>query len=483
MDCKIKTYLFFVFSLFFTVAFFASFSVSAKPNHKYASIVLDAESKQVISERYADKKLHPASLTKMMTVYMVFDALQRGEWSWQTRLYVSQHAQNQVPSKLGVRKGERITVEDAVKALIVKSANDVAVVVAENYAGSERAFATEMTRAAKRIGMSRTVFRNASGLHHAKQVSTARDMAVLGLALMEDFPQFYDYFSLTSFRYKGKRYRGHNALMKTYPGMDGLKTGYTRASGFNLVSSAKRNGKRLIGVVFGGKKSRSRNRHMAALLDQGFRLVGSGVYMANNRIGTPPIPSAKPTQALTIAALDTNIDIGADDSMEDNSQIVEQGSASIPRLAVSDGWRVLRKEPIATDTVSVAYKEESSLSIETQKKIVAAVKALKDKQAVAELAMIETAAGFMLPDPKPAVDVSGDWGVQVGAFNSRIKSDQAIRQARSVVPHLLSHAKGVNHQTRHKNGTYLYRARLTGLDKKYAQAVCEELQDCLVVAP
>ena len=186
----------------------------AKPNYKYASIVVDADSNQVLSERYADKKLHPASLTKMMTLYLVFDALKRGEWSLKTRLYVSQNAQNQVPSKLGVRKGERITVEDAIKALVVKSANDVAVVVAENYAGSESVFATEMTRVARQLGMSRTTFKNASGLHHRYQISTARDMAVLGLALIEDYPDYYDYFGLTSFSYKGKRYRGHNALMK-----------------------------------------------------------------------------------------------------------------------------------------------------------------------------------------------------------------------------------------------------------------------------
>lgn len=462
----------------------------AKPNYKYASIIVDADSNQVLSERYADKKLHPASLTKMMTLYLVFDALKRGEWSLRTRLYVSQNAQNQVPSKLGVHKGERITVEDAIKALIVKSANDVAVVVAENYAGSEKMFAHEMTRVAKQVGMSRTVFKNASGLHDPYQVSTARDMAVLAMALLQDFPEYYDYFALTSFRYKGKRYRGHNSLMKSYPGMDGLKTGYIRASGFNLVSSAKRNGKRLIGVVFGGKKSHSRNRHMAALLDQGFRLVGSGTYLAQNRIGTPPLPSAKPTQALTIAALDTNIDIGADADavpVEDvEIEVLEEGSAGIPRLEAEDGWHLLR----AKNDV-----DSSSLTPETKERLLTAVKELtdmfvKEAHARTNVASIEPAVGgssasMIVPAVKPDIEQpEGEWSVQVGAFHSRAQSDKAIQNAKAIVPHLLAHAKAVNLQSRHdKTGRYVYKARLTGLDKVYAQAVCSEISDCMVVAP
>ena len=473
----------------FSLMLFLCAQAEAKPNYKYASIVVDADSNQVLSERYADKKLHPASLTKMMTLYLVFDALKRGEWSLKTRLYVSQNAQNQVPSKLGVRKGERITVEDAIKALVVKSANDVAVVVAENYAGSESVFATEMTRVARQLGMSRTTFKNASGLHHRYQISTARDMAVLGLALIEDYPDYYDYFGLTSFSYKGQRYRGHNALMKSYPGMDGLKTGYIRASGFNLVSSAKRNGKRLVGVVFGGKKSRSRNRHMAALLDQGFRVVGSGTYMAQNKVGTPPVPSQKPVQALTIAALDTNIDIGADAVPVEEVliEVLEEGSAATPRLDVSNGWDVVR---------SRVAREETSLTPETRDRIITAVKELKEMfvkeaQATQNMASIEPAiggsivSGMILPTVKPVIAKGeGDWAVQVGAFNSRAQSDKAIRHAKSLVPHLLDGARAVNLQGRNKStGRYFYRARLTGLDKDYAQAVCSEISDCLVVSP
>ena len=237
---------------------------------RYASIVIDAETGEVLRSRSADIRRYPASLTKMMTLYLLFEALDNGKFSLDSKLKVSKRAAGQSPSKLGLPAGSTIRAEDAIKALIVKSANDIAVVVAEALGGTEVEFAMKMTRKAKALGMSRTSFRNASGLPNRKQRSTARDMARLAQALMRDFPHRYHYFDDQRFRFKGREHRTPNKLLARYRGMDGIKTGYIRASGFNLVASAERDGRRVIAVVFGGKTPRSRNAHMANLLDLGF---------------------------------------------------------------------------------------------------------------------------------------------------------------------------------------------------------------------
>ncbi len=237
---------------------------------KYASIVIDAGTGKVLHEVNADTRNYPASLTKMMTIYLAFEALENGRLTLGHPLKASRQAARQPASRLGLRRGEKITVEDAIRALVTKSANDVAVVLAEALGKSERNFAKIMTRKARALGMSRTTFRNASGLPHRGQLSTARDMATLSLALLRDFPQYYHYFSAKTFSYRGRTYRNHNKLLKNYRGADGIKTGYIRASGYNLAASSQRNGRRLIAVVFGGKTSRSRNRHIAKLLDRGY---------------------------------------------------------------------------------------------------------------------------------------------------------------------------------------------------------------------
>lgn len=249
---------------------------------KYASVVVNAETGNVLHEVNADTRNYPASLTKMMTIYMVFDALRRGEITPQTEWTASARASHQPASRLGLRKGQKITVRDAVLLLITKSANDVATLVAENMAGSEREFALAMTATARKIGMNRTTFRNASGLPHKGQLSTARDMATLALALLKNFPENYRLFSTAKFKYRDRTYKNHNELLGSYEGADGIKTGYIRASGYNLVASVKRNGQRLIGVVFGGNSSGMRNRHMVKLLDKGFRILnGTGGTMAS----------------------------------------------------------------------------------------------------------------------------------------------------------------------------------------------------------
>lgn len=237
---------------------------------KYTSILMDAETGQVLAEMNPDAMTYPASLTKVMTLYVTFEEMQAGRLTPKTKLAVSDHAAGQSPSKLGLKPGESITVEQLILGMVTKSANDAACVLAEGIAGSESEFAKRLTRTARKLGMTATQFRNASGLPDRKQVTTARDMATMARAVIRDFPEYYHYFATESFEYKGLVHRNHNKMLKSYPGMDGLKTGYIRASGFNLIATAKRDGRRLIGVIMGGHSPVSRNAEMKRLLNAGF---------------------------------------------------------------------------------------------------------------------------------------------------------------------------------------------------------------------
>ncbi|WP_449230993.1 serine hydrolase [Azospirillum doebereinerae] len=237
---------------------------------KAASIIVDARTGEVLHEQDADAVTHPASLTKMMTLYLTFDALDDGRLSLDQALPVSSWAESMSPTKLGLRAGSSLRVETAILGLVTKSANDAAVVLAEALGGSETRFAEMMTRKARELGMRNTLFRNASGLPNMEQVTTARDFSILSRAMLADHPKYYPYFSRRNFVYGGRSLPNHNRLMSRYEGMDGIKTGYTVASGFNLAASATRDGRRLVGVVMGGKSAVSRDNRMEALLDQAF---------------------------------------------------------------------------------------------------------------------------------------------------------------------------------------------------------------------
>uniref|UniRef100_UPI001080D048 D-alanyl-D-alanine carboxypeptidase family protein n=1 Tax=Crenalkalicoccus roseus TaxID=1485588 RepID=UPI001080D048 len=242
---------------------------------RYAAIVTEARTGAVLVAANADHQRYPASLTKIMTVYMAFEALQEGRIGLATPVPVSATAAAMPPSRLGLAPGMTLTVEEAILALVTKSANDAAAALGEFLGGgSEHRFAQMMTLKARSLGMSRTTFRNASGLPDAGQVTTARDMALLGRRVMQDFPRLYAYFSTPHFVFRGRTHWNHNRLLQEYEGTDGIKTGYINDSGFNLVASAQRDGVRLIAAVFGGSTGRERDRHMMALLDQGFAQMG-----------------------------------------------------------------------------------------------------------------------------------------------------------------------------------------------------------------
>src|SRR6195952_2715323 len=232
----------------------------------FSSIIVDGNSGATLSSNNPDASRHPASLTKIMTLYLLFERLEAGKLKLDSEREVSQHASEQAPTKLGLRPGNTLRVEDAIKGLVTRSANDAAVVIAEAISGDEDDFAKLMTRKARSLGMTRTVYRNASGLPNDDQVTTARDQSVLGRAIQDRFPRYYKYFATSAFHYRGRAIRNHNRLLGTVEGVDGIKTGYTRASGFNLVSSMRRGDRHLVGVVLGGRSGGSRDAIMRNLL-------------------------------------------------------------------------------------------------------------------------------------------------------------------------------------------------------------------------
>ena len=257
-----------------TFAFAQSVLTStATADEKYASIVIDADTQEVLHARFADDRRYPASLTKVMTLYMLFDAIKAGDISLNERLTVSRAADRQPPSALGIRAGKTILVEDAIYALVTKSANDVAVVIAERIAGNEERFATLMTVKARSLGLTDTSFFNASGLPDDRQITTARDMAKLAQVMLENHGDYYHYFSRQQFRWGKHRYKNHNKLLGVVDGVDGIKTGYTRASGYNLMASAKRGDKRVIAIMLGGNSSKARNAHVTDLIEAAYKSI------------------------------------------------------------------------------------------------------------------------------------------------------------------------------------------------------------------
>lgn len=260
-------------SLLIALGLCLAFAAPAAAQEKYASFVVNTQTGEVLHARHADAERYPASLTKVMTLYMLFDAMKAGDIKLSDRLPVSATADRQPASDLGIRTGQTIAVEDAIYALVTKSANDVAVVVAERIGGTEERFAALMTVKARRLGLTHTSFFNASGLPNERQVTTARDMAILAQAMLENHGDYYHYFSRDSFSWGRRNYRNHNELLGRVVGVDGIKTGYTRASGFNLMASANRDGTRIIAIMLGGNTARARNAHVTELIEAAYTAI------------------------------------------------------------------------------------------------------------------------------------------------------------------------------------------------------------------
>jgi len=473
----------------FFIAFIIVLTLSSgqRAEARYAAIVIDAESGDVLHSVNADTRNYPASLTKMMTLYMLFEALDQGAVKLHQQMIVSRNATRARPSKLGLRRGERITIQEAIEALIAKSANDIAVVVAEELGGSVKAFAKAMTSRARKLGMRRTTFRNPHGLPNRGHLSTARDMAVLSRLLIKNFPQYYNYFATKKFKFRGRSYKNHNKLLGHYTGADGIKTGYTNAAGFNLAASAEREGNRIIAVVFGGKTAKFRDRHVKKLLDKGFTKLsfeqGSRDDMAKesaekesalekttrpkpNKITTKltPIKTSASLAAIPFkntAAGQTSETISEKEDRNINALL--KSEASLPPF--KDGWSedFVQKVQLTNRPTDQAAELPSPV--------------LAKPAAKAEKSTSIPPSGTGNPQ---------NWIIQIGAY---FKMAPAAKRANHAAEKLS--ALGKNYDvvitTGENNDRTVYRARLSGLNKKDAFAACRQLKkhkfDCIPMSP
>ena len=423
-----------------TVALLLSFGATLAPlseaiaadSRIKAAIIVDANTNNVLYSRSADVLRSPASLTKIMTLYVLFAYMRAGKLSPDTELKVTVHAAAQAPTKLGLKPGSTIKVQDAILALVTKSANDAAAVIAENIGGTEPNFARIMTQTAHNLGMKKTTFRNASGLPNDEQLTTARDMAILAMHIMRDYPDYYSVFETKYFTYKGRRFRNHNRLLFGYRGTDGIKTGYTRASGFNLTASVRRDDKHLVGVVLGGRTGAQRDAALRTLLDQHWSKATSSKPKPTTSFiasllgpATPPPPSRKPAFALAAAT--------------------PSPSPVMPVPAIEEG-----------DTSGPGDSVRTSISPNR-------------------------------PAPRASASprYDGNYHVQVGAFMSESDAQNRLGMVQQRAHKLLNgHLPFTASFT--KGSTEWYRARFAGFSKTDAQSTCDALKrmrlECIAMA-
>jgi len=383
-------------------------------------LIVDAMSGRELVSDQPDELRHPASLTKLMTLYLTFAALDSGRLSLGDGLPVSINALNAPPTKMGMAPAGAVIVRDAVMGLVTRSANDAAILLAETLGGDEESFAQQMTAKARQLGMSSTVFRNASGLPNSEQVTTARDMAKLAHALLRDFPHYYPVFSVQSYPYRGRSLENHNRMLASYAGADGLKTGYTNSSGFNLVMSAVRDNRRLIGVVMGGNSAFQRDRLMADLMDRGFASAQSMSIAAWTSPRVPP--SAR-------YAFSGFLPGGAFPEVPRVNQVMKAEPAPVPTASPLP-------PPItrgASTAAAVAPAEPSSLAI-------------------------------------------GSWVIQIGSFSDSRAALSALERASSALPDAIrSHGAATVDEVQMAQKTF-HRARLTSLSQEEAISGCKRLE-------
>ena len=447
---------------------------SANAGPKYAGIVMDAKTGKILYSHRANDRRYPASLTKMMTLYLMFEALDQGKITKKTRIRMSKYAASKPPSKLGIKPGRTLSAEQAILSLVTKSANDVATAVAEHLGGSESNFAARMTNRAKQLGMKRTTFRNASGLTAKGQLTTAKDMAILGLALREHYPKHYRYFSTRLFKYGKRKYGNHNRLLGRVKGVDGIKTGYTQASGFNLVSSVQYKKRSIVAVVMGGKSGKSRNAQMQ-------KLISKYLKKATRRSKKKMLVASinKPVSRTQLAGV---------------VQLPKIGPVPIFRANVNDPVR-LRIEQAHVASIAFANNKrqisKNSVNAIRNKLLSMNTNKAKSGRRVSEqtidnivTASVEpiTPVARVIPENRPKIVPSlGGWQVQVGAVPDQDGALLLLSKTRKKVPSLDNARKfGEIHDYLEpviKNGTTLYRARFAGFqNKKSARTACKVMK-------
>ncbi len=428
---------------------------------RYAALILNPQTGEIYHQAHANARRYPASLTKMMTLYLLFEALDKHKVSLDTRMDVSKYAASMPQTNLSLSYGDRIPVETAIKALVVRSANDVAVVVAEELGGDVHHFAEMMTDKARALGMRHTVFKNPNGLPDSNQYTTASDMARLGIALKRDFPRYYPYFATRQFSWSGSTYYTHNRVMLRYAGSDGIKTGYIAASGFNLVTSVTRGGRPLVGVVMGGGSGKWRDDRMIRLLDSSYKIVASrGASRGRTHPENLPLaPDGK--RSGTTAQAEDQTDIADASSAEDEGS-AEAVAASAEEEAVS--------APEAKPTVAARRHNSIDIRIITHDR----TKDADDKQAAATPPRAVDSPFVTLSEGAP-VNAEVEWGIQVGAFSKKHTAQRAAVQAMHTAKTALAGAGIAIAGADIGDATSIYRARLVHLSESQAKDACEQL--------
>jgi D-alanyl-D-alanine carboxypeptidase len=479
----------------------------------YAALVVDANSGGVLHAANPDAPRHPASLTKIMTLYLLFEQIEAGKYRLDSRLEVSAHASQQAPSKLGLLPGQTLSVEDAIRALVTKSANDAAVVVAEAIGGDEETFARMMTRKARALGMARTVYNNASGLPDEDQLTTARDQVTLGRAIQDRFPRYYRYFATPSFTYRGHAMRNHNKLLGRVEGVDGIKTGYTRASGFNLVSSVRRGSRHVIAAVLGGASGAARDARMRALIEQHIASASNNRTVANiaettdiaaaapkvskpELVAKPELRSIRddvmaPAAAATAAAVETT-----ELAKPEATPATSAAPATFARAPKPGSGEPINPVKVKTITVKAGNVQTAALvplvaptpqAAQAPAHFAPATPAAPPAARPgilgtlpaepAQPVVYQTAAATSAPVTTESVaprqpHPRGPWIIQVGAFPKETEAKDRLREAQSLAKTMLAKADPFTERFVKGNQEY-YRARFAGFDQHGAEAVCK----------
>ena len=453
-------------------------AISNVADQRYADIVMNPITGEVYHQKNANEKRYPASLTKMMTLYLLFEALENKKVTLSTRMEVSDYAARQPQTNLSLASGDEIPVETAIKALVVRSANDVAVVVAENLGGDVDNFAKMMTRKARVLGMSNTVFMNPNGLPNSGQHTTAHDMAKLGIALKRDFPHYYPYFAVRQFSWEGTSYYTHNRVMLRYAGVDGIKTGFIGASGFNLVTSCVRGGRPVVAAIMGGSSGAWRDNRMIDLLDQTYdtlaaRGAAKGVSIpANLPLTKDGTQMKKQSNSEPVAAV---AESSAADNAADLERAMQEPEEAEPAPSVAKPAQV----QVAAPTVPTAPTVAAPASPPRLLKPVATIVSSGSLSAAAPVTPFAKAMGAIPPaDPvvPPVANASTrNWGIQVGAFSNKLLAQSAAQQAFRLASTHLQGAK-VAVLLPDADSAGMFRARLQNVTEEQATKACATLK-------
>jgi D-alanyl-D-alanine carboxypeptidase len=474
---------------------------------KDAALVVDGATGKVLYARNETAERHPASLTKMMTLYLLFDALKAGKVTMQTPMAVSWHASVQHPTKLNLRPGQTIDVDTAIRAIVIRSANDVAVVIAEALGGTESHFAEMMTERARQIGMRETNFHNASGLPDPLQITTASDLAVLARHLAYDYPQYFSYFGLSGFNYKGVWYPTHDNLIGRYDGADGIKTGYTGASGFNLVSSVTRGTTHIIGVVMGGRTAVRRDLEMVRLLDQTFAQVSANPALVASRTvpwqlvaqSAPPpaiagfsLPQVAPNQFAALSPVPQTVQSDDEDAAEnvrapdENFSLIHAEGAPAAKPAVAAPALQSKpesKQQPAVPPVAVAKavppapairpsaRPDGMLATEQAQLVKAAVNAPRPQMRPS----MREDTGEGDADASPTPTPGHNWTIQIGAYADKAMADAQLKTYYGRAQDVLARASKIIAPITSPQGRVLYRARFGLFAEQEARNVCNRL--------